>query len=143
MNNNDNLGARGIFHRSIRKAMYFSLFITLIFLIPFAGTVYGQQQLTVTGQVTDENGDPLPGATVVVEGTDQGTTTDIDGVYEINVAADAVLVFSYVGYETQSIEIDGQERIDVELSMVTGALDELVVVGYGTQRRSEITGAIS
>src|SRR5690625_1418880 len=143
MNSNYNFGVRGAGRHGTGKGRYVSFFISLSMMLLLAGAVHAQQQITVTGQVTDENGDPLPGATIVVEDTDQGTTTDIDGIYEINVAGDAVLVFSYVGYESQQIVVDGRDRIDVELSMAAGALDELVVVGYADMSQRRTTSSIS
>ncbi len=100
-------------------------------------------QSTITGSVTDANGAPLPGASVLVEGTTVGTQTDFDGNYAIEAAGDATLVFSYVGFETQEIAINGRAGIDVSMAEDASQLDEVVVVGYGTQRKQDLTGAIS
>jgi TonB-linked SusC/RagA family outer membrane protein len=102
-------------------------------------------QQKVTGRVTDvENGEPLPGVNISVEGTTTGVTTDVDGNYSITVPRDGkALIFSYVGYVSQRIEYTDQTSIDVELSPEVKKLDEVVVVGYGTQKRSDITGSVT
>ncbi|WP_116108594.1 SusC/RagA family TonB-linked outer membrane protein [Lewinella sp. IMCC34191] len=101
-------------------------------------------QRTVTGQVTDESGMELIGATVLVEGTDIGTATDIDGSYSIEVPGDdAVLLFSYVGFGTMSETVGTRSVIDVELGSDGELLSEVVVVGYGTQRREAVTGSVA
>lgn len=103
------------------------------------------QERTVQGTVTDGvTGQPLPGANITIQGTQTGTTTDVDGTYQIDVPGpDAVLVFSFVGYQTREIEVGNQEVIDVTLQEQVGQLDEVVVTGYGTQERRQITGAQS
>lgn len=102
-----------------------------------------QQQRTVTGKVTDQNGEPLPGATVMVKGTTQGTITDAEGNYSLsNVPDDATLVFSFVGMETQEINVDNRTRINVILQEEAIALEEVVAIGYGTMRREEVTSSI-
>ena len=100
------------------------------------------QAQTVSGTVSDANG-PLPGASVVVKGTTNGTQTDFDGNYTLNdVAADAVLVFSYIGFSAQEIAVNGQTTINVVLEENASELDEVVVVGYGTQTRRTAVGAV-
>ncbi|MDT0643570.1 TonB-dependent receptor [Zunongwangia sp. F363] len=101
------------------------------------------QTSTVTGTVTDETG-PVPGVTVLVKGTSNGTTTDFDGNYSIsNVPADATLQFSFIGFTTTEVPVNGRSSIDVTLQEDTEALDEIVVVGYGTQRKEAVTGSVS
>lgn len=102
-----------------------------------------QQQ--ITGTVTDgADGQPLPGVSIVIQGTTTGTVTDINGRYSFTVPdEDAILVFSFIGYSTQLIPVDGRSVIDIELMMELQALDEVVVIGYGTVRRSDLTGAVS
>jgi TonB-linked SusC/RagA family outer membrane protein len=103
----------------------------------------GAQQ-TVRGTVTDENGEAVIGATILVKGTDSGTITDWDGTYEVNVPGeDAVLVFSYIGMETQEIAVGTQSVIDLVLGQDTQVLEEVVVIGYGIQKKKVSTGAIS
>ncbi|CAZ98031.1 SusC/RagA family TonB-linked outer membrane protein [Zobellia galactanivorans] len=114
--------------------------LALFIFITSSNYVLGQ---TVTGSVKDKSG-PLPGASVVVKGTTMGTQTDFDGNYTVeDVTADAVLVFSYIGYRTQEVLIGGQTNIDVVLEDDAQSLDEVVVVGYGTQKKSNLTGAVS
>ena len=101
-------------------------------------TVMAQQ--TVTGKVTDDTGDGLPGATVLVKGTDMGTQTDLDGMYRISVGEGATLVFSFVGFETQEVVVGAQTKIDIKLGGVT-ELQEVVVTAYGTSTQRNFTGA--
>lgn len=102
-------------------------------------------QITVTGYVTSaEDGLPLPGVTVVLQGTTTGTTTDQDGHYTIEVPdEDAILEFSFVGMRTQEIRVGDQTNIDVEMVSDIVGLDEVVVTGYGVQRRRDLTGSVS
>lgn len=101
------------------------------------------QLITVTGKVTDEKGEPLVGVSVLVKGTVTGTTTDINGKYKINVAdGNAVLEFKYIGYDATTVTVGAQKVINVSLSLNAKNLTEVVVVGYGTQKRADVTGAI-
>ena len=103
-----------------------------------------QQGKKVTGVVIDGTGEPVIGANVVVKGTTNGTITDFDGNYTIEgVPADGVLVISYIGYLSQEIPVGNQSAINVTLKEDTQTLDEVVVVGYGTMRKSDVTGSIS
>mgnify|MGYP006281277951 CR=1 FL=1 len=103
-----------------------------------------QQQIEVSGTVTDaQTGDPLPGVNIVIQGTTQGTTTDMDGEYSIEVPSDARLVFSFVGYQEQTVRVRGREEINIALKQAVTELEEVVAIGYGTQRRRDITGSIS
>jgi len=114
--------------------------ILAFFLVSLTSMIFAQ---TVTGVVSDSNG-PLPGASIVVKGTQNGTTTDFDGKYVLNeVPLNAVLVFSYLGYVTQEIEINGRTSINITMIEDQQQLDEVVVVGFGTQTKRDITGAIS
>ena len=99
-------------------------------------------EVTVTGTVTDETGMALPGATVRVKGSTVGTVTDIDGEFTLDVEENAILQVSYVGYILQEIPVDGPSSFEVQLLPDATQLDELVVIGYGTQKRSDVTGAI-
>ncbi|MFH1423197.1 MAG: carboxypeptidase-like regulatory domain-containing protein, partial [Planctomycetota bacterium] len=101
------------------------------------------QQLKITGTVTDETGSPLPGVTIIVKGTTLGALTDASGKYTINDAPqNATLIFSFVGMATQEIPSDGQMLIDVVLKEEAIGLDEVVVIGYGTARRKDISGSV-
>lgn len=96
----------------------------------------------ISGTVTDETGAPLPGAAILVKGTTNGTITDLDGNFSIDVPEDAILQISFLGYIMQEIPVMGQSILSVQLEPDAKQLDELVVVGYGTQKRSDVTGAI-
>ncbi len=100
-------------------------------------------QLSVSGKVTDENGEGLPGASILEKGTTNGTITDVEGNFSLNASEEATLTFSFVGYETKEIPINGQSVIDVSLATDISSLDEIVVVGYGTQKKVNVTGAVS
>ncbi len=108
-------------------------------------TVASQQQIKVTGKITDSTtGESLPGVNIVVKGTMAGTLTDIDGVYTINVPGkNATLVYSFVGYNTMEVAVENKTKIDVALKVNTTELDELVVVGYGVQKRTNVVGAVA
>jgi TonB-linked SusC/RagA family outer membrane protein len=98
---------------------------------------------TVTGTVSDANG-PLPGASVIVKGTENGTESDFDGNFTLdNVASDAVLVVSFVGYTTKEVNVNGQSTITIILEEDTNQLNEVVVVGYTTQTRGDLTGSVA
>ncbi len=106
-------------------------------------SVFEVTQQSITGSITDELG-PLIGVSVVVKGTMKGTTTDFDGNYSIEVDdGDAVLVFSYIGYATQEITVGNQTIIDVTMAEDASKLDEVVVLGYTTRKKGEITGSVS
>ena len=102
-------------------------------------------QITVSGVVSDaEVGDPLIGVTVLLDGTSQGTITDIDGNYSIKVPdGNAKLVYSYIGYGSQEIVVGNQTTINVQLGVQMNALEEIVVVGYTTRKKGELTGSVS
>ncbi len=101
------------------------------------------EQQTITGKVTDETGAALPGATIVVKSTTNGTTTNVDGTFRIDAPADATLVVTFVGYEVQEIPVNNRSVIDVQLSEDATKLEELVVMGYGSKRKGDITSAVS
>ncbi len=100
-------------------------------------------QQSISGIVTDESDMPLPGATVMVKGTTNGTTTDFDGKFVINADADAILEISYLGYSPKEVAVNGQSQLVVKLEPNAAQLNDVVVVGYGTQKRSDVTGAIA
>ncbi|MGB6152828.1 MAG: TonB-dependent receptor [Pricia sp.] len=120
-----------------------NVLLTIPFLLWSIMSLYGQDNSTVTGTVSDAQG-PLPGASVVIKGSTTGTQTDFDGNYTLDgVPSDATLEISYIGYAAQEVPVDGQTTIDITLEEDTQALDEVVVVGYGTQQKEDITGSIS
>ncbi|WP_049781378.1 SusC/RagA family TonB-linked outer membrane protein [Leadbetterella byssophila] len=102
------------------------------------------KDIQVSGRVSDEKGDPVPGVSVMVKGSTKGTITDAEGNYTLDVAdPHAVLVFSFVGYVPQEIPVENRTRIDLVLSLDEQKLDEIVVVGYGTQRAGDVTSSIA
>ncbi len=103
-----------------------------------------QQGKTITGKVTDGTGSPIPGVTIVVKGTSNGALTDADGQYSLSrVPENGVLVFSFVGLKTQEVPVNGNQKVDVVMQEETIELVEVVAVGYGVQRKSDVTGAVS
>lgn len=116
-------------------------FKRIIFLAAVLCMGFAQAQ-TVTGTVSDETG-PLPGANVLVKGTTNGTQTDFDGNYSINAPGDATLVISYIGYRTVEVPINNQSTINVILEEDANRLDEIVVTGYGSQAKKDLTGAVT
>ncbi len=102
------------------------------------------EQQTISGTVTDASGGPLPGATVVERGTSNGTQTDFDGNFTISVSSsNATLVVSYIGFSTREIALNGQTSITVQLEEDTAKLEEVVVIGYGTVKKSDLTGSVA
>lgn len=101
------------------------------------------QPIEITGKVTDVNGTGIPGATVIVEGTTTGTATDIDGNFSLDVPEGSVLLISFIGYQSHRITLDNQNNINIILEEDLSSLDEVVVVGYGTQKKVNLTGAVS
>ena len=113
------------------------LILALAFALPgFA------QVITVTGQVVGDDGFPIPGAGVLIQGTDKGTVTDADGKYSIQAGREDVLVFSSLGFKDATEGVSGRKLINVVLSVDTKVLDDAVVIGYGTQKKSDLTGAV-
>lgn len=109
-----------------------------------SSTVEEQKDVSVTGTVTDERGGPLPGVSIVVKGTTKGTTTDSDGKFQLDTGdGSIVLVFSFVGYKTQEETLQKQTNLSIQLQPDQSQLDEVIVVGYGTKRKENITGAVS
>src|SRR5690606_30729700 len=99
--------------------------------------------IRVSGQVTDPNGEPLPGVTVSIPGTSIGTVTDIDGGYALEIPEGSTLVFSFIGYKTQSVPVGSRTSVDIVLQEDVAAMEEFIVVGYGTQKKINLTGAVS
>jgi len=117
--------------------------LILIAILLFNITIFAQNT-TLTGTVVSEtDNSPIPGANIIVKNTKRGTTTDFDGKYQIQVAKGDVLQFSYLGYAIKIVTFDDQKTLNISLAEDLAALDEIVVIGYGTQKRSNITGAVS
>lgn len=118
------------------------LFIFCISSLLFT-VVIQAQDITVSGKVNDEKGMPIPGASILIKGTTTATSSDFDGKFEIKAPSGGVLTISYIGYRTSTVQIGGRNQITVELNSESQTLNEVVVVGYGTQKKSVVTGAIS
>lgn len=129
---------------NLRKSIWKQISLLLIFAFVFGLQVVHAQRLTVTGKVTNPNGDALPGVSIVVQGTTMGTASDNNGSYSVNVpSGTAVLQFSFLGYAQQNIQINGRTVINIILKETVQQMDEVVVVGYGSVKRSDLTGAVS
>ena len=120
----------------------------LLFFLLWFGVVqkgFAQETITVTGNITSagELQEALPFINVLVQGTNKGTTTDFDGNYSIEVAPDATLIFSYLGYKTKTLKVDGRTEINIQLEEDVAGLDEVLITGYTSQDKKSITGAIS
>lgn len=114
----------------------------LLTLLSFSLTALAQQK--VTGKVKDSSGEPVIGASVVVKGNNtMGTITDFDGNFMLDVPAKSVLVISYIGYVTQEVPTAGKNSLEIVLKEDTKTLDEVVVIGYGTQRKGDVTSSVA
>ncbi|WP_167619801.1 SusC/RagA family TonB-linked outer membrane protein [Maribellus sediminis] len=126
---------------------FLKLKIPLVYLMLFIGislSVQAQNPIDLRGVVSDEAGDPLPGVNIVIKGTTQGVTTDFDGKYNISVPGnDAVLVLSFIGYHSQEVTVGNNTVINVTLKEDLKELEEVVVIGYGTVARKDVTTAVS
>lgn len=125
----------------MRKKFY--TYLSVVFMLMLSAGFVQAQDVQVSGTVLDETGMPLPGVSILLKGTTRGTTTDLDGKYSIAAPASGVLVFSFIGYNNIEETIGSRTKIDVSLNPDVSNLEEVVVVGYGTQKKSQLTGAIS
>ena len=119
-----------------------SKLLSLFFFMVMSCCVMQAQTKSIKGTVVDENNMPIPGVNVVVEGTTNGTITDFDGNYSINVSEDAKLIFSFIGYNNQVLPATSSP-LNVKMEPEFTALDEVVAVGYGTQKRKDVTGSVA
>jgi TonB-dependent starch-binding outer membrane protein SusC len=129
-------------HLLIKKRIRQQMVLLFCLLSMFVFAKAFTQSTSINGTVTDaSDGTTLPGVNIVEKGTTIGTVTNIDGRYEITVSKpDAVLVFSYIGYVTQEVAVNGRSLIDVAMNMDVRTLGETVVIGYGVQRKDDLTG---
>lgn len=102
-----------------------------------------QQEKTITGKITDEYGDPLPGATVLTKGTHSGTATDVNGNFSLKVKKDAVLIVSFIGYTSREVTVGNRTYFEISLELDDTSLEEIVIVGFGTQKKETLTGSVS
>lgn len=116
----------------------------LLFCLSFFATATLMSQKRVSGSVQDAaTGDPLPQVTIQVKGTSKGTTTDFDGNYSITTESDATLIFSFIGFKSKEVAVNGKSVLDIQLIEDTNSLDEVVVIGYGTSKKSDLTGSVA
>ena len=126
------------------SAFLFRRSVLSLFLFAFAVSLAFGQQRTVTGKVTDETGGPLPGVNIVLQGTTTGTMSDSEGNYSISVPGpEAVLTFSFISYASLNVTVGDRKTIDVTMVAAISTLGEIVVVGYGTQKKREVTSSIA
>lgn len=123
-----------------RKTLQYAWLFAILLI---AQVVIAQDSQTISGIVTDENNQAIPGVAIQIKGTSVGTITDADGKYSLEAKNNDVLVFSFIGYGTQEMPVVGRASINVSLNVDTTELDEVVIVGYGTQKKSHLTGSIS
>lgn len=116
--------------------------VLLVVLLMFVSNIGWAQQAKITGTVKDQDGNELPGVTIVVKGTTSGTVSDNDGNFSLNAAKGSVLVFSFVGMNSQEIQIENQSEVDVVLEEESVGIEEVVAIGYGTMKKSDVTGAM-
>ncbi|WP_289061356.1 TonB-dependent receptor [uncultured Zobellia sp.] len=128
--------------QSTKKPLLLRLGLSFLGLLLATMQLHAQDD-TISGTVSDDTGMPLPGANVLVKGTTTGTQTDFDGNYIISAPNDATLVFSYIGFSTQEVPVNGESTLNVTLSEDASKLDEVVVVGYGQQKRVNLTGSVT
>ena len=117
--------------------------LALMLVMLFVSTTAMAQSVTVTGNVTDQTGEVVIGASIMEKGTSNGTITDFDGNFSISVDANATLVISYVGYQTQEVALKGKKVVNVVMSEDAQLLQEVVAIGYGSQKKKEVTGSVS
>lgn len=120
---------------NMKKRLLFIVFMVLS-ICTFA------QTRVLTGKVTDAKGESLPGVSIIVKGTGTGTATDIDGKYSLNVTNGNVLEFSFIGYKTQAVAVDNQKTLNIVLAEDVAQLDEVVVIGYGSIKKNDMTGSV-
>lgn len=127
-------------YKSLSKGIAIRLMLFMAFLIPLGAFA---QSIQLRGTVTDTTGEPIIGASVVEKGTTNGLITDLDGKFTLTIHPNATIIVSYVGYKTQDVVTKGEKEIRVMLQEDAQMLDETVVIGYGTMKKSDMTGAIS
>lgn len=135
----------------MRKHLLFSVMLSLcamggmmVYPTPAIATVAQSPAIKVRGQVIDEQGEPLTGATVRIKGGQGGTITDVDGNFQLEVAGNAILSISYVGYKEREVAVRNRAIIEaIQLQPDSQMLEQVVVIGYGTQKKSDLTGSVA
>ncbi|WPQ65140.1 TonB-dependent receptor [Chitinophaga sancti] len=121
------------------------LFVVLFLTLSFPATMFAASyaDIVIKGKVIDESGEPMQAVSVAIKGTSRGTTTAQDGTFSISANENATLVFSFIGYANQEVPVNGQATLNVTLKKNASQLDQVVIVGYGTQRKSQVVGSVS
>ena len=127
----------------MKSTKFNSKLLVLMFLLMCMPFALFAQNIAIRGEVRDANNEPIIGANVLVKGTTNGTVTDLDGGFTLHVPINSTLVVTFVGYQTKEIPVDGKRQFNIVLEEDTKSLDEVVVVGYGTARKSDVTGSIA
>ena len=118
--------------------------IKILYLILIFPAILFAQNIDITGTIIDEDANPLPGASILIEGSTVGASSDFDGNFNLSINGNTkTLVVSFIGYKTKKVSITDSKNYNIQLDVDSNNLDEVVVVGYGTQRKSDITGAVS
>ena len=125
----------------MRQGLSCMVMALLLMLVP--ADIFAQNSISVSGIVMDDTNEPVIGAAVMVKGTTTGVITDIDGRYTISAPANGILSFSYVGLKDKEEKVNGRTTINIIMETDSKMIDEVVVIGYGTQRRGSVTGAVS
>ena len=126
----------------MKHTAIYKVFLTVI--LSFTVSMAYAQKIEVTGKVTDEKGEPMPGVGVIDKNNPKnGTITDLDGLYKIKVSKDGFLEFSFISYNNALIPVEGKKVVNVSMSPSMEQLDKVVVIGYGTSKKSDLTGAVS
>jgi len=131
-------------HSRQHSILFVYLFLAVFVTYPITKVMaQSSGEIIIKGKVTDETNNSIPGVSVYVKGTQTGTITDIDGGYALSGPSEGILVFSSIGFETVEVSVNNRSVIDIQMSVSTQALDEIVVIGYGTTTKKEITGAVT
>jgi TonB-dependent starch-binding outer membrane protein SusC len=118
--------------------------VLLLMMLQIPQSIFSQSSTAVSGKIiSQEDGKPIPGVSIVIKDTSIGTVTDVDGNYSLNASENAILVFSFVGFITEEVPVNSQSVINVTMKMQIQSLDEIVVTGYSTQRKKDITGSVA
>ena len=125
-----------------KPQIFIRLFCFVLFIFLYC-TTYAQGNIKVSGHVTNENGEPVPGASIIVKGASNGINGKENGSFEINAPANGTLIVSSVGYLPKEIKINNKTSLNISLASSTKQMDQIVVVGYGTKKKSTLTGAVS
>ena len=118
-------------------------YVPILLCVMFAVTATAQNNLQVKGIIKDKNGETIIGANVQEKGTTNGTITDFNGEFQLNVSSNATLVVSFIGYKTEEVAVNGKSTLTITLKDDTEVLEEVVVVGYGVQKKANLTGSVA